>query len=153
MAEDSSQNLISCRVCGVIMVKLARDTCSKCFQKEEELFQKVKNFLRSNPGSTVPEVARAVDCSEAQVQYFVRTGRLERVGVKVSHPCQICQKTIMDGMICPECKKSLKDQVSTLKRSKEQDDDSGKKKHDSKQLPIKDKSSDDDSGHVGKRKS
>lgn len=128
MSDDSSQKLISCRVCGVIMVKLARDICSKCFQKEEELFQKVKNFLRSNPGATIPEVARAMECSEKQVQYFVRTGRLERVGVKVAHPCQICQKTIMDGMICPECKKALKDQVATLKKDTGVEDDDDAKK-------------------------
>lgn len=131
MSDDSAQNLISCRVCGVIMVKLARDTCSKCFQKEEELFQRVKSYLRSNPGSSVEDVAKAMDCSEEQVKYFVRTGRLERVGVKVAHPCQICQKVIMDGMICPECKKSLKDQVSTLRSQTGQpdpDDESGGKK-------------------------
>lgn len=115
MSDESSQKLISCRVCGVIMVKLARDTCSKCFQKEEELFQKVKGFLRANPGATVKEVAQAMNCPEEHVKYFIKTGRLERVGVKVAHPCQICQKTILDGMICPECKRSLKDQVATLR--------------------------------------
>lgn len=125
MVDESSQKLISCRVCGVIMVKLARDTCSKCFQKEEELFQKVKGFLRSNPGASVQEVAQAMNCSEEHVKYFIRSGRLERVGVKVAHPCQICQKTILDGMICPECKRNLKDQVSTLRNAtgiKEDDD-------------------------------
>ena len=52
MAEQQSDNnnLISCRVCGVIMVKIAKDICPKCFQKEEELFAKIKNFLRANPG-------------------------------------------------------------------------------------------------------
>jgi hypothetical protein len=99
------------------MVKLARDICSKCFQKEEELFQKVKGFLRANPGATVQEVAQAMNCPEEHVKYFITSGRLERVGVKVAHPCQICQKTILDGMICPECKRSLKDQVSTLKNA------------------------------------
>ncbi|MEW6708929.1 MAG: hypothetical protein AB1403_03830 [Candidatus Riflebacteria bacterium] len=125
MSDENSQKLISCRVCGVIMVKLARDTCSKCFQKEEELFQKVKGFLRANPGASVKEVAQAMNCPEEHVQYFIRSGRLERVGVKVAHPCQICQKTILDGMICPECKRSLKDQVSTLKSAAGIKDDEG----------------------------
>ena len=126
MSDENSQKLISCRVCGVIMVKLARDTCSKCFQIEEELFQKVKGFLRANPGATIPEVATAMNCTEEHVNYFVKTGRLERVGVKVAHPCQICQKTIMDGMICGECKKSLKDQVSTLRHLTGTDEDKDK---------------------------
>ncbi|MGM0598580.1 MAG: hypothetical protein ACQETH_02070 [Candidatus Rifleibacteriota bacterium] len=151
MSDDSTKKLISCRVCGVIMVKLARDICSKCFQKEEELFQRVKGYLRSNPGSTVAEVAEAMECSQDQVNYFIRTGRLERVGVKVAHPCQICQKTIMDGMICADCKKDLKDQVSSLAKEtgQDQDNDNNNNKSD---IPGSNKKKDGDGGHVGKRK-
>lgn len=126
MIDESSQKLISCRVCGVIMVKLGRDICSKCFQKEEELFQRVKNFLRANPGITVKEVAQAMNCPEKHIEYFITSGRLERVGVKIAHPCQICQKTIVEGLICPECKRNLKDQVAMLKNAMGIKDDNEK---------------------------
>ena len=128
MNQELGPKLVSCRVCGVIMARLARDVCSKCFAAEETVFQKVKTFLRINPGASVAEVAKSVGCPVKQIEYFIRSGRLERVGVKVAHPCQICQKTIMDGMICPECKKTLKDQVSTLKRNTGVDEGGDSKK-------------------------
>ncbi|PKL44687.1 MAG: hypothetical protein CVV41_04795 [Candidatus Riflebacteria bacterium HGW-Riflebacteria-1] len=114
MSQDSK--LISCRVCGLIMVKLARDVCPKCFQEEELLFQKVKNFLKANPGATLEEVSKHAACDIDHVEALIRSGRLERAGVKrVAHPCQLCQAIIFDGVVCQECKKTLKEQVKLLK--------------------------------------
>lgn len=148
----SDGNLISCRVCGVIMVKLARDICPKCFREEEELFQKVKNFLRIHSGASVAQVAENVGCSEEQVQIFINSGRLERVGLKkVAHPCQLCQAVIHEGVLCSECKKKLKDQVKTLKEP-------AREEKKTKEPPVVDKDIfekpkvGEDGGHVGKRK-
>lgn len=158
MNQDIDNKLISCRVCGIIMVKLARDVCPKCFREEEELFQKVKNFLRTNPGASVVQVAEHAGCSEEQVQAFINSGRLERVGLrKVAHPCQLCQKIIYEGVMCPECKKDLKDQVNNLKEPRPEPKDSkpmGRSAPDkpaSKEVFDK-KKEDSDGGHVGKRK-
>ncbi len=158
MNQDIDNKLISCRVCGIIMVKLARDVCPKCFREEEELFQKVKNFLRTNPGASVVQVAEHAACSEEQVQAFINSGRLERVGLrKVAHPCQLCQKIIYEGVMCPECKKDLKDQVNNLKEPRPEPKDT---KPAARQAPDKPTSKEvfdkkkegSDGGHVGKRK-
>lgn len=148
MDDDRNVNLISCRVCGVIMPRLARDICSKCFKEEEELFQKIKAFLRANPGATITHVAEEIDCTEKQVADFVASGRLERIGAQVSHPCQICQKMITDGMICQDCKRDLKEQVSDLRDKSDQESlDAEKRK-----LDLDKKKSPGEGGHVGKRK-
>jgi hypothetical protein len=162
MEEDRSFNLISCRVCGVIMSRLARDICSKCFKIEEELFQKVKAYLRANPGATVVEVAVEVGCSEKQVSDFIRSGRLERIGAQVSHPCQICQKIIAEGIICQDCKKGLKEQVSDLRDKTGEEEPVEQKpagpsspektEGDSGQLDFGKKKGSGSGGHVGKRK-
>jgi len=158
MNQDIDNKLISCRVCGIIMVKLARDVCPTCFRQEEELFQKVKNFLRTNPGASVTQVAEHAGCDEDQVQAFINSGRLERVGLrKVAHPCQLCQKIIDEGVMCPECKKDLKDQVNNLKEPRPEPKES---RSTGRQAPDKgtgkdvfDKKKDEpDGGHVGKRK-
>ncbi|HPW58239.1 MAG TPA: hypothetical protein PLK58_06345 [Candidatus Rifleibacterium sp.] len=158
MNQDIDNKLISCRVCGIIMVKLARDVCPTCFRQEEELFQKVKNFLRTNPGASVTQVAEHAGCDEDQVQAFINSGRLERVGLrKVAHPCQLCQKIIYEGVMCPECKKDLKDQVNNLKEPRPEPKES---RSTGRQAPDKgtgkdvfDKKKDEpDGGHVGKRK-
>ncbi len=143
--------LISCRICGAIIVKLSRDVCPKCFQKEEELFQKVKSYLRTSPGSTIEQVASDLKCTEKQVEDFIKSGRLERVGVQINHPCQICQKEILEGIICPLCKKDLKEQVSSLKNSTEDDNGSDLNGKDSGDLDLSKKKNTGAGGHVGKR--
>lgn len=116
MAQPQAPNLISCRICGVIMVKVARDVCPKCFKEEEELFTKIKGFLRSNPGASVAQVAEHCFCTEERVTEFIKSGRLERVGLRnIAHQCELCGITIYEGVMCPDCKKNLKDQVKSLK--------------------------------------
>lgn len=151
MDQENDSKLISCRVCGVIMVRLVRDVCPKCFRAEEDLFQKVKNFLRINPGASVEQVAQHAGCSDDQVQIFIRSGRLERVGIrKMAHACQLCQTTIYEGVMCSECKRTLKEQVSQLK-----EEPSAPKPEASsgKNADVFDKKKPEgDTGHVGKRK-
>lgn len=136
--------LISCRGCGLVMVKLSRDVCNACFQKEEELFVQVKDFIRANPNAAVHEVAEALNISVNQINYFIKSGRLERLGVNVPHPCQTCGRIITTGLICPDCSDDLKKQVGELKGSIE------KLKEGHKDLWKKDKKPDVDGTHKGK---
>ncbi len=108
--------LISCRLCGAIIVKISRDVCPKCHVIEEENFVKVRDFLRANPGSPVEEIVKETRVPEPQVNRFISSGRLERVNINVDHTCQTCHRTIPTGLICPECAKNLKEQVIQLKR-------------------------------------
>ena len=113
----SDLNLITCKGCGMVMVKLSRDVCQKCFQEDEELFVKVRDYIRSNPSSSIIEVAEALGVTEEKINFFIDSGRLERTGANLSHQCQTCQKMIQTGLICQECSDELKKQVSDLKKS------------------------------------
>ncbi len=114
--ENQGPNLISCRNCGVIMVRIAKDLCPKCFKEEEELFGKIKVFLRANPGASVEQVANNCGCEEDRVMFFIKSGRLERIGLKkIAHQCELCGVTIYEGVMCPDCNKKLKDQVKMLR--------------------------------------
>ena len=113
----SDLKLISCRKCGIIMVKLSRDICPKCFQAEEDLFLQVKEYLRANPNSSIFDVAIALDTTQDQIEIFINSGRLERTGVQISHQCQTCHRLIQIGLICQECSDDLKKQVGHLKKS------------------------------------
>lgn len=116
------QKIVSCRVCGAVMVRLARDVCPECFRKEEELFAKVREFLAANPGITVPELAERVGTTVEQIEIFILTGRVERIGAQIAHQCQTCNKIIMTGLICHECLKSIKEHVSDLQAVKRRKD-------------------------------
>jgi len=50
MNQELGPKLVSCRVCGVIMVRLARDVCSKCFAAEETVL-KSQNLPENKSGS------------------------------------------------------------------------------------------------------
>jgi len=123
--------LITCRVCGAVMVKISRDLCQKCYQDEEDLFMKIKDYLRSNPGASIAEVAAGVTATLEQVETFVNSGRLERVGVHIPHQCQTCGKIIQTGIICPDCTSGIQTQVDSLKKNiadkKDKKDDGTKK--------------------------
>ena len=112
---DFDPRLIACRRCGVIMMKLSRDICQKCYLEEEEDFNKVKDYLRDHPGASMKEVAVGTSVAESLIEKFVSSGRLERLGVVVEHMCQTCQKQISSGIICPECKKDLKMHLQQLR--------------------------------------
>lgn len=128
----SDVKLISCRICGVIMVMLSRDVCPKCHQVEEQAFSRVREVIRTKPGLSIAEIAKESNCPEEQINYFISSGRLERIGAEIAHPCQTCGKTIMTGLICPECSRVLKDKVSELQsdidRKKNEDENPGSKK-------------------------
>ncbi len=119
MAEQQDgNNLIACRICGQIMVKISRDVCPKCFKKEEELFIKIKSFLKANPGVSVPQVAQNCGCSEEDVWGFIKSGRLDRIGLsKIAHHCELCNSIIYEGVMCDDCQKKLKNQLSSLKNA------------------------------------
>lgn len=99
------------------MVKLSRDVCPKCYQQEEDLFAKVKDYVRANPNASIPEIGLALNISEDQISFFVNSGRLERTGVNVPHQCRACNKVISTGLICPDCSNELKVQVTDLKKT------------------------------------
>lgn len=109
--------LITCRNCGAVMVKISRDLCQKCYQEDEDLFIKIKDYLRSNPGASIAEVAAGVEATIDKVENFVNSGRLERVGVHVPHQCQTCGAIIQTGIICPDCTQGIQTQVDSLKKN------------------------------------
>lgn len=126
MGTPTGPKLISCRICGVIMVKFSKDVCGKCHSQEEELFQRVRDYLRANPGISIEEVAKAVGTTKQQIDFFISSGRLERVGAQIAHSCQTCNKIIKTGLICPECTKELKEKVKNLQRDLKDKKDPGK---------------------------
>ena len=137
--------LITCRICGLVMVKLSRDVCNPCFQKEEDLFLRIKDFVRANPKATVREVGDSLGISDDQINYFIRTGRLERLGVNIEHACQTCGRIITTGLICSECSEELKKQVGSLKTAM------GKLKAGGKDVSTKDRKPNDGRTDKGKK--
>ncbi len=102
------ENYVECKVCGSMFMKFGKtQICTKCMDKEEEYFIKVKDYLYDYPSATVEEVSEQTDVDEAFIKYWVDNGRLERAGLAMTFPCEMCGRPIHIGRICKKCQEGL----------------------------------------------
>lgn len=92
--------------------------CSKCKQIEEELFIKVKDYLRDNPGANLYQVNQATGVSATLIEKFLKQGRLQ---VSTDSPmavnCERCGKKVSTGKYCNACKKEMTEELTGVKNS------------------------------------
>lgn len=94
--------LANCKECGKLFFKTSVDICPECQKKEEEDFNRVKDYLKKNPTASIPEIIEATEVSEAKISKFIRAGRLS-----IKPTCESCGKVIDSGRFCPECRVKL----------------------------------------------
>ena len=103
----------NCNVCGVIFNNvLGREICNECYRKEEELFQTVSKFIRSqrNRKATLEKIAEETNVSKDLLSKWIKLGRLQTTFFEnLEHSCEICNKTINSGNICSDCVSELKE--------------------------------------------
>lgn len=122
-----------CRNCKKMFQYIAGPVlCPKCKQLEEELFLKVKEYLRENPGSNMYEINQATGVSAALIEKFLRQGRLQvSVDSPIALVCERCGKKIVTGRYCNACTNEVTEELNELKnsmapQSKVQDDHKAK---------------------------
>lgn len=108
-----------CRGCKKIFQYIAGpELCPKCRQLEEEMFQKVKEYLIEHPGANMYEVTQKTDVSAALIEKFLRQGRLQ---VAEDSPivltCERCGRKIMTGKYCNECKNQISSELNDVRKS------------------------------------
>ncbi len=89
--------------------------CPKCRQIEEEQFQKVKEYLRENPGAAMNVVSEETSVPVKLIQSFLKQGRLEVVpGSPMMIQCEKCGAPIVTGKYCNKCKAELVGELSAV---------------------------------------
>ena len=99
-------NVRNCKNCGKLFNYITgQPICSNCKNALEDKFQEVKEYLFSNRGASVAQVAEKCDVAESQIRQWVKEERLEFTsGVDVSIVCEICKLPISSGRYCAKCK-------------------------------------------------
>ena len=99
-------NIKNCRMCGRIFNYVAGPFyCQACREKMEGKFQEVKEYIRDNPGVTIPEVAETCDVDPAQIRQWLREERLELAeSSSILLNCENCGASIRSGRYCEKCK-------------------------------------------------
>lgn len=105
-----------CRHCKKMFQYVAGEMiCPKCKQIQEDQFQKVKEYLRENPGAAMNTVSEETKVTVKLIQKFLKEGRLEVVpGSPISLTCEKCGAPVLSGRYCNKCKSDLVNQLSDV---------------------------------------
>ncbi|MCL2216212.1 MAG: flagellar protein [Defluviitaleaceae bacterium] len=94
----------NCPRCGRVFVQIREPICDRCVKAEEEIFEKVREYVKENPNLTIKEVSEQCDVSTKKILQYIRDGRLEAgQGMKGEIVCSKCGKHIFIGRMCETC--------------------------------------------------
>jgi flagellar operon protein (TIGR03826 family) len=104
----------NCRKCGKLFNYMSGlPICPACKEKQEEVFQNVKKYIRENRNADMKEVSEACEVDTAQIKQWIREERLEFTSDSpVKIPCEGCGEMIRSGKYCEKCKKSMANNLS-----------------------------------------
>ncbi len=111
-----------CRICRKMFQYpgFGAEVCPMCKKEDEEMFERVKTYLRDNPGMTLHQTAKACEVPEKRIREWLKEERLEYTGTgDTGLTCEHCGKPITSGKICNECRMSLSKVAGEMKRSVE----------------------------------
>lgn len=100
----------NCRKCGKIYNYIGgMPICPLCRQKDEEDYQRVKEYLYQYPGATLSEVSTELGVAVETIKRYLRDGRLEIIGEdgNLFLECESCGKAIRSGRFCDECERDI----------------------------------------------
>ena len=105
----------NCRKCGNLFEFMGNPVCPNCIKQMEEKFLEVKQYIRDNPGASMPTVSEETDVPMQQIKKWVREERLSfSKDSNVSINCEKCGRPILTGRYCPGCKKNMANSLNNL---------------------------------------
>ncbi len=84
-------------------------------KKEDEDFQKVKDFLRKSPDCTVLVVSEGTGVPMESIEYFLDQGRLEGSARRLVTVCSGCNKETRGRLVCEKCTQKVLEELSSVK--------------------------------------
>ena len=108
----------SCRRCNALFHHVVGPPlCQKCLKKDEEDFQRVKEYLYDNPGAAMATVCEVLDVSVRQIKQYLREGRLTvSADSPIGLDCERCNARITTGKYCDKCIAEMSNQFSSTAR-------------------------------------
>lgn len=120
-------NVKNCRTCGKIYNYISGPhMCPACRQGLEDKFQRVKTYIRENPGSGIREVSEACEVETSLINQWLRDERLElSESSSLLLNCESCGQPIRTGRYCDKCKMSMSQTFRSAIRGANPSADSG----------------------------
>ena len=112
---ERMDNLVHCRRCRRVFIRVAKDVCPRCLQEIEKEFMLCHDFLRDHPGATVTEIHEGTGVSIKQIEEFVKEGRFQFArGGHLDYGCERCGRRIRKGRFCNQCNRELFQELSRV---------------------------------------
>lgn len=106
----------NCRKCRRLFNYLGGiNLCPVCKDELEKAFLDVRDYIRDNPGSNLPEIGEETGVDVQQIRDWIKEGRLElSKGSPISVTCEKCGAPILKGRYCDRCNQKLADNLNAL---------------------------------------
>lgn len=109
-------DLRNCRRCGVLYRFRGYNVCNSCLNKDEEDYQKVREFLEKCPKASTMELSQNTGVDVSVINRFLREGRLSAEGFTPAtgaFTCEVCGVSINQGRYCESCLRKLRNEISS----------------------------------------
>lgn len=112
-------DLRNCPVCGKVFVKISRNLCPECIEKEETEYEQVRKYLKDNPGASVEEISELTGVDEKKILRWIREGRIDATHDMgdTGLTCKRCGAEISIGNLCSKCIQLLSGQMKSVSSS------------------------------------
>ena len=111
----------NCRNCGRLFTDfVGRHLCNECMKADDELFDRVRDYIRENPDATIFSTSEACEVSEAKIRQWLKEERLEyKEHLGSGLYCEKCGAPISTGRYCGKCKTALTREFGAILRTNE----------------------------------
>ncbi len=108
-------SLSNCPRCGKTFNKLPGvKICRDCQDVEDAQFEKVYQYLRDNPKTTVKITAEETEVSERLILEWFKAGRLTAHSSETAWECEKCGASIDRGRLCKRCAGEVRGGIDEL---------------------------------------
>lgn len=113
----------NCRGCGRLFNYIGGGyfLCPTCKDELEKKFSEVKQYIKDNPGATIPQISQEMEVSSNQIERWVREERLVFADDSaIGFECENCGASIKTGRYCTACKSKMTNDLSSMYKTEPQ---------------------------------
>ena len=114
MALLTGPKLRNCTKCGKVFTSLRGEKlCRECMDEAKEFEQKVVEYIRDNPGTSMKEVMAATGATDKMLKRMMQEGIFSNSGggENFMYPCVGCGRPIHAGTYCTDCLSRLRSET------------------------------------------
>lgn len=103
--EKKRKTIDNCQSCGGFLPIVESGLCQPCYQREHELLDEVRLYLRDHPNAPADELQERFEVDSNRLQTWVREGKIRCVVFKAH--CPSCGVELVNQFYCVHCHKNV----------------------------------------------